>query len=56
VIRPRFSDAEFFWNQDRKQPLAARHGSAQARGVSSNGWVRLADKSERVAATGAVHR
>jgi glycyl-tRNA synthetase beta chain len=24
VIRPRFSDAEFFWNQDRKQPLAAR--------------------------------
>jgi glycyl-tRNA synthetase beta chain len=24
VIRPRFSDAEFFWNQDRRQPLAAR--------------------------------
>lgn len=24
VIRPRFSDAQFFWNQDRKQPLAAR--------------------------------
>ena len=24
VIRPRFADAEFFWNQDRKQTLAAR--------------------------------
>ena len=24
VIRPRFSDAEFFWKQDRGQPLAAR--------------------------------
>lgn len=23
VIRPRFTDAEFFWNQDRKQSLAA---------------------------------
>ena len=24
VILPRFADAEFFWNQDRKQPLSAR--------------------------------
>ena len=24
VIRPRFADAEFFWNQDRKQSLASR--------------------------------
>ncbi|MGF1548895.1 MAG: glycine--tRNA ligase subunit beta [Thiotrichales bacterium] len=24
VIRPRFTDAAFFWNQDRKQPLEAR--------------------------------
>ncbi len=24
VIRPRLSDAEFFWNQDRRQPLAGR--------------------------------
>ncbi len=24
VIRPRFSDAEFFWNQDRARPLAVR--------------------------------
>ncbi len=24
VIHPRLSDAEFFWNQDRKQPLASR--------------------------------
>ena len=23
VIRPRFSDAEFFWQQDQKQPLAS---------------------------------
>ncbi|MBB1127046.1 glycine--tRNA ligase subunit beta [Thiospirillum jenense] len=24
VIRPRFTDAQFFWEQDRKQPLATR--------------------------------
>jgi glycyl-tRNA synthetase beta chain len=24
VVRPRLTDAEFFWNQDRKRPLAAR--------------------------------
>jgi len=24
VVRPRLADAEFFWQQDRKQPLAAR--------------------------------
>ena len=24
VVRPRLSDAAFFWSQDRKQPLAAR--------------------------------
>ncbi len=24
VVRPRLADAEFFWNQDRKQPLEAR--------------------------------
>jgi glycyl-tRNA synthetase beta chain len=25
VIRPRFADAEFFWNQDRRKTLASRH-------------------------------
>jgi glycyl-tRNA synthetase beta chain len=40
VIRPRFSDAEFFWNQDRKQPLAARR-KASSTSFSSNGWARL---------------
>ncbi len=24
VVRPRLADAAFFWDQDRKQPLAAR--------------------------------
>jgi len=48
VIRPRFSDAEFFWKQDHKQPLAARmemlkHAVFQQRLGS------LADKSARIA-------
>ncbi|MFN3786253.1 MAG: glycine--tRNA ligase subunit beta, partial [Thiothrix sp.] len=29
VIRPRFSDAEFFWNQDKKTPLAERRTALQ---------------------------
>ncbi|MDG4550693.1 MAG: glycine--tRNA ligase subunit beta [Candidatus Contendobacter sp.] len=48
VIRPRFSDAEFFWNQDRKQPLAARmEGLKQM--VFQQRLGTLADKSARVA-------
>ena len=48
VIRPRFSDAEFFWNQDRSKPLAARlellkHVVFQQR------LGAVADKSARVA-------
>ncbi|CDH47653.1 glycine--tRNA ligase subunit beta [Candidatus Contendibacter odensensis] len=49
VIRPRFSDAEFFWNQDRKQPLAARMESLK-QVVFQQRLGTLADKSERVAA------
>ncbi|MFO1371358.1 MAG: glycine--tRNA ligase subunit beta [Candidatus Competibacteraceae bacterium] len=49
VIRPRFSDAEFFWNQDRKQPLAARQ-EALKHVVFQQRLGTLADKSERVAA------
>ena len=48
VIRPRFSDAEFFWNQDRKQPLAARM-EALKHMVFQQRLGTLADKSERVA-------
>ncbi len=49
VIRPRFSDAEFFWNQDRKQPLAARMESLK-HVVFQQRLGTLASKSERVAA------
>ncbi len=48
VIRPRFSDAEFFWKQDRKQPLAARMESLK-HVVFQQRLGTLADKSERVA-------
>ena len=49
VIRPRFSDAEFFWNQDRKQPLAARQ-EALKHVIFQQRLGTLADKSTRVAA------
>jgi len=48
VIRPRFSDAEFFWNQDRKQPLANRQ-EALKHVVFQQRLGTLADKSDRVA-------
>ena len=48
VIRPRFSDAEFFWNQDRKQPLAARM-EALKQVVFQQRLGTQAEKSERVA-------
>ena len=48
VIRPRFSDAEFFWNQDRKQPLAARLN--ELKGVVFHKQLgSLYDKTQRVA-------
>ena len=49
VIRPRFSDAEFFWNQDRKQPLAT-HLAGLKQVVFQQRLGTLADRSERVAA------
>ncbi len=48
VIRPRLADAAFFWDQDRKQPLADRlDGLNQV--VFQKSLGSLADKSERVA-------
>ena len=49
VIRPRFSDAEFFWNQDRKHPLAMRMDDLK-QVVFQQRLGTLADKSGRVAA------
>lgn len=49
VIRPRFSDAEFFWNQDRKQPLAA-HMETLKHVVFQQRLGTVAEKSVRVAA------
>ncbi len=48
VIRPRFADAEFFWNQDRKQPLARRVDKL-ANIIFQNQLGTLLDKTRRVA-------
>ncbi|MCB1826122.1 MAG: glycine--tRNA ligase subunit beta [Candidatus Competibacteraceae bacterium] len=48
VIRPRFSDAEFFWNQDRGKPLAARLDMLK-HVVFQQRLGTVADKSARVA-------
>ena len=53
VIRPRFSDAEFFWNQDRKRPLAERMAQLQ-QVVFQQRLGTQAAKSERVAAVAAL--
>jgi len=47
VIRPRFSDSEFFWNQDRKQPLAS-HIAHLEDVVFQKQLGTLADKARRV--------
>ncbi|MEO1751208.1 glycine--tRNA ligase subunit beta [Thiofaba sp. EF100] len=47
VIRPRFSDAEFFWNEDRKQPLAS-HLESLKTVVFQQRLGTLHDKTERV--------
>ncbi|MCB1639213.1 MAG: glycine--tRNA ligase subunit beta, partial [Thiothrix sp.] len=49
VIRPRFSDAAFFWNQDRKQRLASRREQLKTV-VFQQQLGTLYDKSQRVAA------
>lgn len=48
VIRPRFSDAEFFWNQDKQTPLAERRAALQKM-VFQQKLGTLYDKSARVA-------
>jgi glycyl-tRNA synthetase beta chain len=49
VIRPRLTDADFFWNQDRKHKLEARIESL-ATVVFQKQLGTIADKSKRVAA------
>src|SRR6185437_13088608 len=47
VVRPRLADAAFFWDQDRKQPLAARRERLDA--VTFQGKLgSLGDKTRRV--------
>jgi glycyl-tRNA synthetase beta chain len=48
VIRPRLSDAAFFWDQDRKQPLEKRMGMLD-KVVFQNKLGTQGDKSRRVA-------
>ena len=48
VIRPRFADAEFFWNQDRKQALAS-HLDQLKTVVFQKQLGSLYDKTQRVA-------
>ncbi|MDQ5768327.1 glycine--tRNA ligase subunit beta [Thiothrix subterranea] len=48
VIRPRFSDAEFFWTQDKKQTLESRREQLKKM-VFQQKLGTLYDKSERVA-------
>jgi len=47
VIRPRLADADFFWQQDRRQPLAARL-DALATVVFQQRLGTLRDKAQRV--------
>jgi glycyl-tRNA synthetase beta chain len=47
VVRPRLADAEFFWNSDRKMPLAQRH-SGLASIVFQQQLGSLGDKSDRI--------
>jgi glycyl-tRNA synthetase beta chain len=47
VIRPRFSDAAFFWQQDRRIPLASRRDALRSM-VFQERLGSLFDKSERL--------
>ncbi|MGD9888131.1 MAG: glycine--tRNA ligase subunit beta [Halothiobacillaceae bacterium] len=47
VIRPRFSDAEFFWREDRKQPLSANLESLKSVVFQQKLGTQF-DKTERV--------
>jgi glycyl-tRNA synthetase beta chain len=48
VVRPRLSDAAFFWSQDRKQPLAARRAALDAVTFQAK-LGSIGDKVKRVA-------
>ena len=47
VVRPRLADAAFFWEQDRKQPLAARVAALDAVTFQAK-LGSLGDKTRRV--------
>jgi glycyl-tRNA synthetase beta chain len=47
VVRARFSDAAFFWEQDRREPLAARRGGLETVTFQAR-LGSLGDKSRRV--------
>jgi glycyl-tRNA synthetase beta chain len=49
VVRPRLADAAFFWEQDRRQPLAARRAALDAVTFQSK-LGSLGDKTRRVSA------
>jgi glycyl-tRNA synthetase beta chain len=49
VVRPRLADAAFFWDQDRKQPLAARRQALDAMTFQAK-LGTLGDKTRRVRA------
>ncbi|MEX1080672.1 MAG: glycine--tRNA ligase subunit beta, partial [Halofilum sp. (in: g-proteobacteria)] len=49
VIAPRLADAEFFWRQDRRQPLEARREGLRAM-VFQRDLGSLHDRGERIAA------
>lgn len=51
VIRPRFADAKFFWEQDRKQPLVSRLSALEGI-VFQHRLGSLRAKSERLAQLG----
>ncbi|MGH8199834.1 MAG: glycine--tRNA ligase subunit beta [Steroidobacteraceae bacterium] len=52
VVRPRLADAAFFWEQDRKSPLAA-HAAGLAKVTFQAKLGSLGDKARRVAALAA---
>jgi glycyl-tRNA synthetase beta chain len=49
VVRPRLADAAFFWDQDRRQPLAARRGGLDAV-IFQAQLGSIGDRTERIAA------
>ncbi|TLZ32084.1 MAG: glycine--tRNA ligase subunit beta [Gammaproteobacteria bacterium] len=52
VVRPRLADAAFFWEQDRRQPLAARRAALDAVTFQAK-LGSLGDKTRRVGALAA---